>query len=229
MNVLIKIKEKLEEIEKNPNLFSNETIAAKYPSSEWNTLSWSYLLVKDLIFWNDYCSDYDRHHKSDPGILKRFLQKRSVFKERYSYHGDPSRKVYLYKLLCDHKKSNKVIIPEVGPCGFDVAACLMAGYQEVRVLDLNSSYLEVCREIWGNFITQSSVLDSKEIENIRDLAEYDLIIPDWWHGADLMNHPTFLNVNCITYAKKSAFSEHYKKIDALDFFNFFRKLNQLSV
>jgi hypothetical protein len=215
MSALEKIKLVLESNEGR----TPESIYAIYGASGWNSLSWSYLLIKDLLAWQGQCALSDGRERD---WLPDFFWKRR-FREHFSAHGDASKKVFLYQVLEQKKRCAKLVIPEVGPCGFDLIPAILAGYEEIRVFDINPDYIGICKGIWGDRVARYDVMDSKGYFERNQLGlDFDVIVPDWSHHD--IRHP-----NSIHYADRSDFFRHWKKIRKDVFFRFFKELNKVSL
>jgi hypothetical protein len=204
-----------------------EPIAATYPSSDWNTLSWSYRLVLDLKRL--------RQRRARRGLgVSGFFEKlfglfgRHPARDRFSYHGDSSRKIYLLKVLRERKKNSCLVVPEVGPMGFDIVPALSAGYEKVIAFDVNQKYVDLCREVWSEWDgLKFEVADTNTFFSQLDFFGKDVLIPDWSHLSGVEELRKRNGINLIEYAPPRDFFGHLKRIDQTDIDRFFEGIETL--
>jgi hypothetical protein len=205
-----------------------ESIGARYPSKEWNALSWSYCLVRDLRLWQEVVSAFDLQNAGSSGISWwQRLRVGGIFRDWYSYHGDASRKIYLANLLLSRKLHATLYVPEVGPCGFDLLPAVWSGYERIVAFDIDSEYVDLCKRIWDGFEIRFDVRDSKEFFRSNDVRNADILLPDWGHHGSVGKEGEAKGWNLIGYSEKDAFRSHLKSLKIEDYFRFFRNLERI--
>jgi hypothetical protein len=202
-----------------------QSLQVKYPSASWDSLSWSYWLIKDLqIDYSLYLKKNIKNSTKKSKIINLMLDK--ISKNSFSWHYDTTRKYYLYQLLKEQKKSKAVLIPEVGPCGFDLLIALACGYKEFIVYDANQDFLDSLSYIWKENISKITIIKSTTEEfNFKEYKDIDIIAPDWSHDDLLGKIKHFKSI--ITYSNPSDHSQHKKKIKKNEIDNFFDSLKDL--
>lgn len=202
---------------------STEPIEAKYPSTEWSAVSWSWCLLKDLkrslIFY--YLI------RLIPAPLKNIVFE--IFIKRLidfnSYHHDCSRKIYLLKILNNIEHKKKIVLPECGPAGFEVLVAKMAGFEEIVTFDSNINYVNCFKELWPGI----ECYNSKSVEfdfNKYVEKNYYVLIPDWHH--DNIENFDIPNQLKIEYSTPYDRGVHLSHLCLNDFLSFFSAINNFT-
>jgi hypothetical protein len=191
---------------------SAKDLEVSYPSKEWTTLTWSFWLISDLQ--NLMLGSVSEKKR---GLF--FMNKI----DRFSFHHDLSRKIYLYHLLRARTNKKNILIPEVGPCGFDVLIALAAGFQEISVYDCDQRFLDCCKSIWGDRVREYILSDSESFCFDKYRENYIIISPDWFHGS-LENSD-----NVIKVESGKNFSSHIKLVSREMVKDFCEQINQVTI
>jgi glycosyltransferase involved in cell wall biosynthesis len=202
-----------------------EDLHLPYPHPKWGTQSWSYMLIKDMERTNLLFAE--RPVKTLTGYFYRNVLRRRSFFDHFSHHHDYSRKVYLYKLL-KTRGITKLLIPECGPCGFEILVAKMAGVKEVHTYDVEKSFIDSCKELYGSDFASYSVSSTKDF-NFQPYFDngFFVIRPDWPHDdliAKLKDYP-----KTIVYSDPNDFSFHLKNLTLQDFRDFAEAQSALKI
>jgi hypothetical protein len=154
---------------------------ARYPSPQWNVQSWSYRLVEDLRLMA--ALHRSRLRESALGRAKLRLAAR-LAEGAYSYHHDATYKALLFTLLQRHaqRRASVLVLPEVGPFGFDLLIARCAGFSRFVAYDKDTSTVETCRAFHSGVAVEYSVSSTAAFDFAPFRTQQHLIVfPDWPH------------------------------------------------
>lgn len=156
---------------------SEGVLAGEYPGVSWGTIPWSFRLLLDWLSFQAY-----QERRSVFGSF--------VFKpDLHSFHHDFSSKLFLFRELLElRKKTNRILVPEAGPCGFDVLVALIAGFDHVVVYERDPVFLKCLREIYGNCISEYIQSETDQFDFSPYLRGYVIVAADWFHGSNQMQN-----------------------------------------
>jgi hypothetical protein len=191
------------------------THLASFPSQQWGTKAWSFRLLQDLI------QELSINKSPEPF---RFCRHR--LKSFFSYHRDFEAKVNLHKQLKLHgEKGGRYLIPECGPCGFDIFITLMTcSPEKVVAFDTNPTFSQCCENIYAPFSKVTIQTSASNDFNFSDYKDYLLIEPDWPHF-DYSKLP----LKKIKYSQKKRSDIKITSKDIYNFFNDFEAATQQSL
>lgn len=192
---------------------------------------WARLLLNDLI----YCklvegklihnSNYQGRNlklyfRKNINILSinyfnKLINKR--YFDKFSYHFDFSRKVYLFKKLKKLNRNSKLLFPECGLIGFDMIIAHKLGFKNIMGYDLQKNCKTSVNKIWGiNLKIESSNTKNYNFKN----NEYIVIKPDW--PSEYFNEKFKNAKKILKYSNKDNFGDHFKKLKLVDFTQFIK-------
>jgi hypothetical protein len=157
-----------------------QTHRARFPSREWNLKSWSYRLVEDLALkWSLHRS------RLGEGRGWKLRVADGLTASAFSFHHDADYKALLYSTLTGGRSSSErtiVVLPEVGPFGFDLLVARCAGFRRFVAYDKDAQTVDLCRAFHRGAHVEYSVSTSAGFDFGRYAsADHLIVFPDWPH------------------------------------------------
>jgi hypothetical protein len=152
---------------------------ARYPSPEWNLKSWSYRLVEDLVLKRAL----HRSRLADGFDWKLRITDR-LTESAWSYHQDASYKALLYSALLreSRREARTLVLPEVGPFGFDLLVGRCAGFTRFVAYDKDAATVDACRAFYRGVDAAYEVSPSATFDFTRFATpDHVIVFPDWPH------------------------------------------------
>jgi hypothetical protein len=148
---------------------------ARFPSNEWNVASWSYRLVRDLLLKRAL------HESRLDGLRLRIADRLTA--SAHSYHWDCEYKALLFSAL--RKRSPKdvtVLLPEIGPYGFDLLMARCAGFSRFVAYDKDEQTIDTCRRFHAGLDLELIVSTSATFDFAKYVDRNTVVVfPDWPH------------------------------------------------
>ena len=195
-------------------------IEAEYPDKNWNVWTWSNILLLDFELFVHKSNKFTDFYKA---LALRFGRKSL---DKNSYHYDFSRKIFLFKKLQNERNKIGILIPECGPCGFEILIALMSGYKKIVAYDIDPVLIKCAKRLYADFnidfIESSS--NSFDFEKYKNQCP-TIIVPDWGH--DDIGKKAKIFDNSICYTDSKSFLSHKKYITLTDLRDFRKKISSL--
>jgi hypothetical protein len=173
---------------------------ARFPSPQWNIKSWSFRLVEDLLLKRAL----HRSRLADGSAWKLRIAAR-LTANAFSYHDDAEYKGLLHSALmsrADAAKRVVVVLPEVGPFGFDLLIARCAGFQRFVAYDKDAQTIELCRAFHRDVDVEYMVSTSAAFDADRFAsADHLVVFPDWPH--DQLEKRLAGHANVVRYSFRS--------------------------
>lgn len=192
-------------------------------------VAWARMLFNDLIYCKLMEGKLIQNSNYEGKSLKLFMNKNiNIFStkffnklinkkyfDKFSYHFDFSRKVYLFKKLKKINKNSKLLFPECGLVGFDMIIAHKLGFKNIKGYDLDKNCKISIYKIWGiNLKIESSNTKNYNLKN----NDYIIIKPDW---PSIYFNEKFKDAKkIIEYSNRYNFGDHFKKLKLVDFTKF---------
>ncbi len=178
-------------------------VQSSYPDENWNVWTWSDRLLKDF-------EALKTGSESSLNLsLGLFFNKNTL--DKNSVHFDFSRKLYLYKKLRDLENKDGILIPECGPCGFELLVAIAAGFSRIVTYDISPEFIECARSIYSDYDVKLEVSSSKSFNfNLYSGQLSTAILPDWGH--DSIDEKLNGFIQPVAYTSSRNFLEHKMKI-----------------
>jgi len=220
-----KLEKKLINFNQNYNKISKGSIKNK-------NIIWSKLLFNDLIYCklfegklfqnsNYQGSSLNLFLKKNINIYSTFLfnnLKKKKYFDKFSYHFDFSRKVFLYKKLKKLNRRSKLLFPECGLLGFDMIIAHKLVFKNIEGYDVDKTCKNSVNKIWGTNL-KIKIINTKNLKIPNN--EYLIIKPDW--PSIYFDNKFKDEKNTLEYSNKYDFGSHINKLKMDDFIDFIRK------
>ena len=173
---------------------------AGYPGPGWGPLPWCWRLMQGLRLAAMMHQYQERAAGRWGGVLCRRMLAPAT--DAFLFHYDASPKLRLFQKLADRPAKGPVLVPEVGPCGFDILSCYLASHRSIVGYDLRPDFVECCREIWSPLVELDlQVCSTAEFDFERWSGQVELVVLlDWSHDNLAKRIPTTMT--------KVAYHEH---------------------